>query len=107
MGASLPLTMLEDMGWPWNASVRTEVGVGSSARLIHDDGKVETFAGTEEEVDAWMARREDELKKAYGLDRKIAAGKVLAMTGLVLLVAGVGSLLWWLTTRLRDRSVTR
>ncbi|MGC5022420.1 hypothetical protein [Micromonospora sp. DT47] len=104
VGASYPLTMLEDTGWPWHASVGHEVGVGSSARLVHANGTVETFAGTPEEVDAWMARRQGELMKEYGLDKKIAAGRTLSMIGLILLIAGAGTLLWRLTARLHGRT---
>lgn len=102
-GAGYPLTMLEDTGWPWHASIGHEVGVGSNARLVHDNGTVETFAGTPEEVDAWMAHRQNELKKEYGLDKKIAAGRTLSMIGLMLLITGTGTLLWRLTARPHGR----
>jgi hypothetical protein len=103
VGASFPLMMLEDSGWPWTASIRNEAGNGSSAELVHDNGKTETFAGTREEVDAWIARRQVELKKEYGLDKKIAAGRALSVTGLILLAVGVGSLPWRLAVRLRGQ----
>lgn len=104
VGVSYPLTMLEDAGWPWHASVGHEVGVDSSARLVHENGTVETFAGTPEEVDAWMARRQGELKKEYGLDKKIANARTLFVIGLILLIAGAGTLLWRLTVRLHGRT---
>jgi hypothetical protein len=106
-GLSVPMLMLTDTGWPWNASVRNPIGELSTVELVHDDGRQESFSGTREEVESWLVRREAALKAEYGLDTWITTGRVLNVTSLLLLTAGFGLLLWWLLVRLRIRSAGR
>jgi hypothetical protein len=88
--AGVPLVMLEDGGWPWNGSVTTWTETGRSrAELVHDGGRVETYEGTSAEVGGWLSRREAELKREYGVDRKIAAGHVLIWSSYALVAATV------------------
>jgi hypothetical protein len=87
VAAGLPQTWLADGGWPWTASV-SDSGGAARAEIVHADGRVETSAGSRAEVDAWLASRQAELKRQYGIDDRIAAGRVGIGAGLVLLIAG-------------------
>jgi len=97
VAASVPLMLLADGGWPWHASVSEVVGVSAHADIQHDDGRVETFTGTVDEAEAWLAQRESQLRREAGIDRKIATGRALAVGGLTLLAAGTATLAWRLT----------
>jgi hypothetical protein len=88
-----PLAFLAVGGWPWNTTIYAEPG-GDRVVLQFDDGRVEEFTGSPADTAAWVSKRQQELKLAYGFDQKIALGRGLAVTGFSLLAAGVVVLLW-------------
>lgn len=87
--ASVPLLLLRDGGWPWLTSITEQDQPRSATATIEDHGRVHEFTGTPPDVQAWVARTEDELKKAHGVPTKIAVGRVLAAAGWTLLGVGI------------------
>jgi hypothetical protein len=89
-------TSMEHDGWPWTGGLSDHVGSGYvEGTIAHPDGRVEVFrAATEDEVYAWMDRRNEELKHSYQLDDQIAAGHVLSPLGFGLVAVGGGVLIW-------------
>lgn len=87
--ASASLMMYEVTGWPWHASFSAEGEPGRvTARIDREDGKVESFMGSEEQASAWMDHKEAELKTEYGIDTKLAAGRALGYVSYALLALG-------------------
>jgi hypothetical protein len=92
VGASL--LMLRDGGWPWHAGIGGPAGAGTTiAEIVEEDGTLHRFSGSPAETQAWLDRTQEELKDAYGIPTKIAAGWVLAPVGLTLMVLGLVRLL--------------
>lgn len=87
--ASAPLVMYEVTGWPWHASFSAQGQPGRvTATIESEDGKVESFTGSEEQANAWMDRKEAELKTEYGIDTKLAVGRALGYLRCALLALG-------------------
>ncbi|MFC0437871.1 hypothetical protein [Kutzneria buriramensis] len=101
-----PLAFLEVGGWPWNTTIYGEPGTDHVV-LQFDDGRVEEFTGSPADATAWVSKRHEELKLAYGFDHKIALGRALCITGFSLLAVGVVVLLWRLVTFVVRRWPTR
>jgi hypothetical protein len=97
-----PLALLEVSGGPWNTTIYAEPG-GDRVVLQFDDGRVEEFTGSPADATAWVSKRQNELKLAYGFDHKIALGRGLVVTGFSLLAIGIAVLLWRLVAFLALR----
>jgi hypothetical protein len=92
LGAGLPLLASESAGWPWNTSIAVQDGQ-ERITVAHDDGRVESFSGSEADARIWLADRESRLKQEYGIPAKVAAGKALLGAAGLLLTAGLVALL--------------
>jgi hypothetical protein len=89
------MLMLRDAGWPWMSTASLQVSPPSAtATIVDQDGAVYRFTGTESDMRDWLVDREDELKKAHGINTKIAVGHALSWLGVALLAGGTAVLLW-------------
>jgi hypothetical protein len=107
-----PWTWMTDGLWPWSGSFSYNSDAGpTEAYITHPDGRTETFhAESLAEAHAWMDRRNEELKESYGINTKIAVGRVLSPVGAGLFATGGGILVWrsgrYLRRRLRGDGAT-
>ena len=101
-----PLAMLSDGGWPWHTSISGPAADGGSTtvEILDEDGTEYRFTGSSTDAHSWFDRKEDELRNAHGIPRKIAIGNVLVPVGLALVLLGLALLLWLLVTVCRARS---
>lgn len=89
------MLMLRDAGWPWMSTMSLQASPPSAtATIVDQDGTVYRFTGPESDTRAWLVDREDELKKAHGIDTKIAVGQALSWLGVALLAGGTAVLFW-------------
>lgn len=102
--ASVPLLVLRDGGWPWSTTMTVQTDPPSAtATIVEDHGTVHEFTGTPADVQAWVARTEDELKKAHGIPTKIVVGRALAAAGWILLGLGIVFPVWRVLAGSRGR----
>jgi hypothetical protein len=102
--ASVPLLVLRDGGWPWSTTMTVQSHPPSAtATIVEDHGTVHEFTGAPTGVQAWVARTEDELKKAHGIPTKIAVGRVLGVAGWILLGSGIVLSIWRVLAGSRGR----
>jgi len=103
--AGASLLMLRDGGWPWHATISDSVSAGSStAEIVDSDGTAYRFTGSSTEAHQWLDRKQDDLKTAHGIPTKVVVGRVLEPVGLALVLLGIATQVWRLTTILRARS---
>lgn len=90
----VPWTWLSEGNWPWSNTV-SQTPSGVEVTVTHPDGRNEVFrAATRQEADTWMERRNEDLKRTYHLNERIAAGRVMGPVGSGLVVIGGGILVW-------------
>ena len=80
LGAGLPLLASGSVGWPWNSSIAVQDGQ-ERITIAHDDGRIESYSGSEADARIWLADRESRLKQEYGIPAKVATGKALLGAG--------------------------
>jgi hypothetical protein len=97
-----------EVGRPWDISYGSSGDGRISGTIMHEDGHVEMFTvQDEEELRAFLGRRERELAEEYGLRSRALIGKVLLVGGLASVIVGTVALLCAAFGSLAARPVRR
>jgi hypothetical protein len=84
-----------EIGRPWDITYERRGEGPISGTIAHEDGRVETFGvEDEEELRAFLDRRERELTDEYNLGVTALIGKVMLFGGLASAIVGVVALVW-------------
>ena len=93
---SVPLTALDEDGWPWLAGLTTTTDAGrtwSTAEVRDTDGTVYEFTGTPADAGAWLAATQQHLKSEHGITARVMIGRGLAVAAPILVAMGAALLL--------------